>query len=99
VVQLYIQDPVASRSRPVRELKGFDKISLQPGEAKRVHLKVPVESLGFHLDDGTYVVEAGEIRVFVGGNSLADQVGTIEIMDELRIRPGERRASLLTPPL
>jgi beta-glucosidase len=99
VVQLYTQDPVASRSRPVRELKAFEKVSLQPGEAKRVHLKVPVENLGFHLDDGTYLVEAGEIRTFVGGNSLADQVGTVEIMDELRIRPGERRASLFRPPL
>jgi beta-glucosidase len=99
VVQLYAQDPIASRSRPVRELKGFEKIALRPGEARRVRFRVPVGSLGFHLDDGTYVVEAGEIRIFVGGNSLAEQVGTVEITDELRIRPGERRASLLTPPL
>jgi len=93
VVQLYIRDPVASRSRPLRELKAFEKISLNPGETKRVTLRVPVESLGFHLDDGTYVVEAGTIQVFVGGNSLADSVGEAEIVNTIRLPPEERRAS------
>jgi beta-glucosidase len=98
VVQLYTRDPVASRSRPVRELKAFDKIALQPGEARRVTLRVPAQDLGFHLEDGTYVVEAGEIQVFVGGNSLADRVGAVEITDNLRILPGERRASVTRGP-
>ena len=96
VVQLYTRDPVASRSRPLRELKAFEKISLEPGETKRVTLRVPVESLGFHLDDGTYVVEAGKIQVFVGGNSLAESIGDAEIVNTLQIPPDERRASAST---
>ncbi|MCB5174427.1 beta-glucosidase BglX [Microvirga lenta] len=94
VVQLYTRDPVASRSRPLRELKAFEKIALKAGEAKEVRLRVPVEELGFHLDDGTYVVEAGDIEVFVGGNSLAGSVGKAQITDTVRIPPSERRASL-----
>jgi beta-glucosidase len=99
VVQLYTRDPVASRSRPLKELKAFEKVALEPGEAKRVTLRVPVEDLGFHLDDGTYVVEPGEIRLFVGGHSLAGPAGSVEIADEIRIRPGDRRASLVRQPL
>jgi beta-glucosidase len=93
VVQLYTRDPVASRSRPVRELKAFDKVPLQPGESRRVTLSVPLERLGFHLDDGTYLVEPGEIQVFVGGSSLAQAVGSVEVVDGLRIAPGERSAA------
>ncbi|MCG7393624.1 beta-glucosidase BglX [Microvirga sp. ACRRW] len=96
VVQLYTRDPVASRSRPVRELKAFEKVSLNPGETKRVTLRVPVESLGFHLDDGSYVVEAGTIQAFIGGSSLADQAGEAEIVNTIRIPPDERRAAAAT---
>jgi beta-glucosidase len=93
VVQLYTRDPVASRSRPLRELKAFEKIALNPGEAKRVTLQVPLENLGFHLDDGTYVVEAGAIQAFVGGNSLAEAIGEAEIKETIRMLPSEQRAS------
>lgn len=96
VVQLYTRDPVASRSRPLRELKAFEKIALTPGEAKRVTLRVPVEALGFHLDDGTYVIEEGSIQVFVGGSSLADPVGEAQIGETFRLPPTERRASAST---
>ncbi len=96
VVQLYTRDPVASRSRPLRELKAFEKIDLKPGEARRVTLRVPVESLGFHLEDGTYVVEAGAIQVFVGGNSLAEPVGEATITETFSLSPHERRASAST---
>jgi beta-glucosidase len=92
VVQLYTRDPVASRSRPVRELKAFEKVEIQPGKTRKVVLRVPVERLGFHLDDGTYVVEPGEIQFYVGGNSLAAQAGSVEIVEGLRIGPGRRWA-------
>jgi beta-glucosidase len=100
VVQLYVRDPVASRSRPVRELKAFEKVALQPGEARTVSLQVPVRSLGFHLEDGTYVVEPGAFRVWVGGSSLADLEAQFEVMDTLRIEPrrGEARAETETAP-
>ncbi|HEX2555888.1 MAG TPA: beta-glucosidase BglX [Microvirga sp.] len=91
VVQLYVRDPVASRSRPVRELKAFEKIALQPGEARTVALRVPVRSLGFHLEDGTYLVEPGAFQVWVGGSSLADLEGRFEVLEGLRIEP--RRAA------
>ena len=96
VVQLYTRDPVASRSRPLRELKAFEKIALKPGETKRVTLRVPVESLGFHLDDGTTLVEAGAIQAFVGGSSLAEPAGEAEIVKTFRIPPMERRAAVST---
>jgi beta-glucosidase len=91
VVQLYVRDPVASRSRPVRELKAFEKIALQPGEARRVTLRAPVAQLGFHLEDGTYRVEPGTIQFFVGGNSLAEPAGSVEIVEGLDIAPGEKQ--------
>ena len=94
VAQLYIRDPVASRSRPLRQLKAFDKIVLKPGEAKRVTLRVPVKELGFHLDDGTYVIEEGAIQVFVGGNSKADAIGDARITKTIRIPMIESRAGL-----
>ncbi|WP_244470841.1 glycoside hydrolase family 3 N-terminal domain-containing protein [Microvirga massiliensis] len=91
VVQLYIRDPVASRSRPLRELKAFRKVALQAGEQRSVVLSVPVRDLGFHRDDGTYVVEAGAIQLFVGGSSLAEPIGQITITKELQLPPGARQ--------
>jgi len=54
--------------------------------------------LGFHLDDGSYLVEPGEIQVFLGGNSLAPSAGSIEIADGLHIAPGEQRAAATFKP-
>ncbi|MEJ1159894.1 glycoside hydrolase family 3 N-terminal domain-containing protein [Prosthecomicrobium sp. N25] len=71
VVQLYVRDLVGTKSRPVKELKAFRKIALASGETRRVRLDVPVADLGFHLDDGRYVVEPGRFRIFVGGSSTA----------------------------
>jgi beta-glucosidase len=87
VAQLYVRDPVASRSRPVRELKAFEKIALAPGEARTLTLRVPVRELGFHLDDGTYVVEPGRFEVGVGGDSRADLNASFEVTEGLRIPP------------
>lgn len=87
VVQLYVRDPVASRSRPVRELKAFAKVALEPGEARTVTLRVPVRDLGFHLEDGTYVVEPGEFQLFAGASSLADLETRVRVTDGLRTAP------------
>jgi beta-glucosidase len=91
VAQLYLRDPVASRSRPVRELKGFEKIALAPGESRVVTFRVPGRELGFHHDDGTFVVEPGEFQVFVGPNSAADLAGRFEIVEGLRQPPSATR--------
>ena len=69
VVQLYIRDPVASMTRPVKELKGFQRVSLQPGEKRRVEFVLGPEHLGFWNREMRYVVEPGEFRVMVGASS------------------------------
>jgi beta-glucosidase len=70
VVQLYIRDVVASMTRPVKELKGFQRISLQPGEKKKVEFTLGPEHLGFWNREMRYVVEPGEFRVMVGSDSV-----------------------------
>ena len=69
VVQLYINDPAASVTRPVKELKGFQRITLQPGQKKRVEFKLTSSDLGFYNREMRFVVEPGEFRVMVGPNS------------------------------
>ncbi len=69
VVQLYIQDPVASISRPVKELKNFAKIMLQPGETKEVAFRVKTGDLKFYNTDLVYDWEGGEFVAFAGTNS------------------------------
>lgn len=69
VVQLYIQDPVASISRPVKELKNFRKIMLQPGESKEVTINVTVDDLKFYNSNLKYDWESGDFTVYVGPNS------------------------------
>ena len=88
VAQLYVRTLVASRSRPVRELKGFEKVALEPGASRVVTFRVPVRELGFHLDDGTYMVEPGRFEVWAGGSSQADLGGTFEVTQALRLPPG-----------
>ncbi|MCC9137885.1 beta-glucosidase BglX [Pontibacter silvestris] len=69
VVQLYVQDVIASVTRPVKELKGFQKISLKKGESKTVTFTLTAEDLKFYNKDLEYVFEPGEFKVFVGTNS------------------------------
>ncbi len=75
VVQLYVRQPVASISRPVRQLKAFEKIALKAGEARRVMLWVSPADLGYHDAIGRYIVEPGRFEVFIGNSSLADLKG------------------------
>jgi beta-glucosidase len=69
VVQMYIRDRVSSVTRPVKELKGFKKISLQPHEAQTVILDITPESLAFYDINMKYVVEPGEFEIMVGNSS------------------------------
>jgi beta-glucosidase len=80
-VQLYVHDKVASLSRPVKELKAISKISLKPGDNTLVTFDVPASSLGFHREDGSYVVEPGQFDVYVGGSSDASLKGTFELTE------------------
>lgn len=69
VVQLYVHDPVASVTRPRKVLAGFLRVSLEPGQAKRVHFRLPVVRLAFYDRAGEFVVEPGEVEVYVGASS------------------------------
>lgn len=69
VVQLYIQDLVGSSTRPIKELKHFEKISLKPGESKTVDFKITEEDLKFYNTALKFVAEPGDFKVYVGGNS------------------------------
>jgi len=69
VVQLYIADLVASVSRSVKDLKGFQKISLNPGETKEVEFKITPEELKFYNSNLKYDWEPGEFVVQIGTNS------------------------------
>lgn len=69
VAQLYVRDLVASMTRPVRELKAFSRVELDPQESREVKFAVPVESLGFYDSEMNYIVEPGAFRVWVGPNS------------------------------
>lgn len=79
-VQLYIRDHVASCMRPIRELKGFEKIELSAGEEKEVVFEIGEESLGFYMPDGKYVVEKGKIDLYIGENCLTENKITLEIV-------------------
>ncbi|MDR6786406.1 beta-glucosidase BglX [Pedobacter africanus] len=69
VVQLYIRDLEGSSTRPVKELKGFQKISLNAGESKTISFKITEEDLKFYNTALKFVAEPGEFNVFIGGNS------------------------------
>src|SRR5690606_10224729 len=69
VVQLYIRDVVGSVTRPVKELKGFQKIELKAGESKTVTFTITPEDLKFYNYDLKHVWEPGEFVIMIGGNS------------------------------
>ena len=69
VVQLYLRDVAASVTRPVKELKGFERVSLEPGQRRRVEFTLGPEHLGCYGRAMTYLVEPGDFKVFVGTSS------------------------------
>ena len=69
VVQLYIRDLVGSITRPVKELKGFQKINFKAGEKKTVQFTIHIKDLSFYKSDLSFGYEPGKFQVFVGGNS------------------------------
>ena len=71
IVQLYIRDVVGSVTRPVRELKGFQKVEIKKGETKLVRFRLTVEDLKFYNSELDFVAEPGDFEVFVGPNSDA----------------------------
>ncbi len=70
VVQMYIRDEVSSVTRPIMELRGFERITLNPGETQKVTFKISPEKLSFYNREMKRVVEPGMFKVQVGGNSV-----------------------------
>jgi beta-glucosidase len=71
VVQLYIHDPVASISQPVRRLRGFERVTLDPGQSQTVTFTLDKSDFGFYDNRGRFVVEPGRIDVYAGDSSDA----------------------------
>ena len=69
VIQLYLQDMYASVTRPVKELKGFELAEFNPNETKVFDFILTEKELGFYSNEGEFIVEPGEFKVFVGGSS------------------------------
>jgi beta-glucosidase len=82
IVQLYITDPVASRSRPVRELKGFQRIVLRPGESQRASFRITIDALRFfsakRLTEPEHIFEPGTFIVQIGASSQNLAVTSVE---------------------
>jgi beta-glucosidase len=72
VVQLYVRDLVGNVTRPVRELKGFQKVQLHPGETRRVEFTLTANDLAFYNRNMQLVTEAGEFHLWIGGSSAAE---------------------------
>ncbi|WP_230080179.1 beta-glucosidase BglX [Winogradskyella marina] len=70
VVQLYIRDLVGSITRPVKELKGFELVEIKAGETKTINFTLNKETLGFYNNNGDFIIEPGDFKVFVGGSSI-----------------------------
>ena len=69
IVQLYVRDLVGSVARPIKELKGFEKVLLKTGEQKTVTFTIKAEDLGIYGLDNRYAVELGNFKLWVGPNS------------------------------
>ena len=80
VVQLYICDLVGSITRPVKELKGFEKVFLKAGESKTVSFKITPELLRFYDYDLNHVAEPGEFKLFIGGSSQATKTANLHLL-------------------
>ena len=81
VVQLYIRDLVGSVTRPIKELKGFQKINLKKGETKNVVFQISSEDLKFYNNDLKYAAETGDFEIFIGGNSDAELKQSFELVN------------------
>jgi beta-glucosidase len=76
IVQMYVHDEVASLTRPVKELKGFHRVSLLPGESKKVSIPITKKSLEF-WKNGKWITEAGEFEIMMGTNSV--ELNTVKL--------------------
>ena len=79
VVQLYLHDPVASISQPVRRLRGFERVSLAPGQTRTVSFDIDRSDFGFYDNSGKFVVEPGTIELYAGDSSTATLTRSFQV--------------------
>jgi beta-glucosidase len=79
VVQLYLHDPVASISQPVRRLRGFERVTLRPGAKRTITFTLDKKDFGFYDNKGAFVVEPGEIDLVAGDSSAATMTASFTI--------------------
>lgn len=79
VVQVYVRQKVGARSRPLRQLRFFEKVEVAAGGEATVRFTIPVRSLGFHDDQARYRVEPGEYEIYVGNDSNATLSATVTV--------------------
>jgi beta-glucosidase len=79
VVQLYLHDPVADLSQPVRRLRGFERVTLRPGESRRVSFTIDRSDFGYYDNDGEFVVEPGRIDLYAGDSSKATLTKSFQV--------------------
>jgi beta-glucosidase len=80
VVQLYIRDRVASRTRPVRELKGFQRVSLAPGAEREIKFELKRANLMFVGDDDYWIAEPGVFDVWIASSSVDGLTSSFELL-------------------
>jgi len=81
VVQLYVRDLVGSVTRPVRELKDFRRIRLDPGHTTTIDFELHADDLAFFGRDNTLITETGEFQLWVGGSSDADSCASFRLVN------------------
>lgn len=82
VVQLYVADLAASVTRPVKELRGFERVTLQPGQKKRIEFAITPEHLGFYNREMRFTVEPGAFKIIVGASSVGGLESGFEVVQE-----------------
>jgi beta-glucosidase len=80
IVQLYVRDLAASLVRPVRELKAFRRVELEPGKTVTVHFQLNADDLAFFNNQEQRVIEPGKFELYIGGSALAPLVGEFELL-------------------
>ncbi len=78
--QLYIKDVVSSPVRPIRELRGFERVSIKPGEERVVSFKISEDMLAFHRHDGSFGADAGEFRVYISKDGESGKPVSFELV-------------------
>ncbi len=82
VAQVYIRDEVSMATQPVEQLRGFRRVTLQPGETRAITFEIGPEHLAYHGSDMKRVVEPGRFDVLVGGSSVDVQSATLDVVEQ-----------------